>query len=264
MRRLVVPIILSLCLFTALMAAWELSIVALKVPTYVIPGPGAVFWSLYNGVSSGLYWTHFQVTLSEVIIGYCIGLGLALVFGSLIAVNRTIEFYFYPYLVMFQSMPKVALAPVMIVWFGLGLTSKIVNVAIVCFFPLLVNAIAGLRSPDPERVNLMRSLNASEWQIFYMLRIPSALPFIFAGLEVAIVLALIGAIVAEFVGAEYGLGMLIQAMTTTADVAGQFSILLVLSLMGLALNRIVKLVGNRVLFWEPSRRVQKAQSRNKA
>jgi NitT/TauT family transport system permease protein len=261
MRRLVVPIILSICLFVGLMTAWDLSIRLLKVPSYIIPGPGAVFWSLYNGIATGLYWEHFKVTLTEVVIGYGIGLGLALVLGSLIAVNRKVEFYLYPYLVMFQSMPKVALAPVMIIWFGLGLTSKIVNVAIVCFFPLLVNSIVGLRSTDPDRINLMRSLNASEWQIFYMLRIPSALPFIFAGLEVAIVLALIGAIVAEFVGAEHGLGMLIQAMTTTLDIAGQFSILLVLSLMGLTLNRIVKMIGNRVLFWDPSRRSQKLDTK---
>lgn len=257
MRLIVIRTILTIAIFAALMTAWDMSIQILKVPSYIIPRPGAVFWSFYNGVTSGLYWTHFKVTLLEVVVGYSIGLFLALTLGSLIAVNRRVEFYVYPYIVMFQSMPKVALAPVMIIWFGLGLTSKIVNVAVVCFFPLLVNTIVGMRSADADRINLMRSLNATEWQIFRMLRVPMALPYIFAGLEVAIVLALIGAIVAEFVGAEAGLGMLIQAMTTTLDIAGQFSILLVLSIMGLTLNRTIKFIGNRVLFWDPSRRAQK-------
>ena len=121
---------------------------------------------------------------------------------------------------MFQAMPKVALAPLIIVWFGLGLTSKVVNAALVAFFPLMVNTIVGLRSADEDRVNLMRSLAASRWQIFWMLQLPNAMPYIFAGLEIAMIFALIGAIVAEFVGAQSGLGMLIQSMNFTMDVAG--------------------------------------------
>jgi NitT/TauT family transport system permease protein len=154
---------------------------------------------------------------------------------------------------MFQAMPKVALAPLIIVWFGLGLTSKVINAALVAFFPLMVNTIVGLRSADEDRVNLMRSLSASRWQIFRMLQLPNALPYIFAGLEIAMIFALIGAIVAEFVGAEKGLGMLIQSMNFTMDVAGQFSVLLLLSMLGLILNAAVTLVRRQVLFWDTSR-----------
>jgi NitT/TauT family transport system permease protein len=166
--------------------------------------------------------------------------------------NRYVEYFCYPYIVMFQSLPKVALAPLIIIWFGLGLTSKVVNAALIAFFPLLVNTMVGLRSADEERVNLMRSLAASERQIFWMLRLPNALPFVMAGLDVAMIFALIGAIVAEFVGARSGLGMLIQSMNFTMDVSGQFSILLVLSVVGLLLNRCILLVRRRVLFWDPS------------
>jgi NitT/TauT family transport system permease protein len=147
-------------------------------------------------------------------------------------------------------MPKVALAPLIIVWFGLGLTSKVINAALVAFFPLMVNTIVGLRSAEEDRINLMRSLAASRTQIFFMLQLPNALPYIFAGLEIAMIFALIGAIVAEFVGAEKGLGMLIQSMNFNMDVAGQFSILLILSLLGLVLNGIVTLARRRLLFWE--------------
>ena len=138
---------------------------------------------------------------------------------------------------MFQAMPKVALAPLIIVWFGLGLTSKVISAALVAFFPLMVNTIVGLRSADEDRVNLMRSLAASRWQIFWMLQLPNAMPYIFAGLEIAMIFSLIGAIVAELVGAEAGLGMLIQSMNFTMDVAGQFSVLLILSVLGLGAQR---------------------------
>jgi len=162
--------------------------------------------------------------------------------------------------VMFQSMPKVALAPIFALWFGLGIQSKIFSAAIICFFPLMVNTIAGLRSADEERVNLMRSLGATRWQVFRHLRLPGALPFIMAGLELAVVLSLIGTIVAEFVGAQAGLGTLVQAMNANMDVAGQFSVLLVLSVIGLVLNRTVKAVRRRVLFWDPSEKTRQTSA----
>ncbi len=135
----------------------------------------------------------------------------------------------------------------------------VVNAALVAFFPLLVNTIAGLKSADEDRVSLMRSLAASEQQIFWMLRLPNALPFVMAGLDVAMILALIGAIVAEFVGAQSGLGMLIQSMNFTMDVSGQFSVLLILSVVGLVLNRCILLVHRRLRFWDPSVREREKQ-----
>jgi NitT/TauT family transport system permease protein len=155
---------------------------------------------------------------------------------------------------MFQALPKVALAPLIMVWFGVGLPSKIVNAALIAFFPLMVNTIVGLRSADEDRINLMRSLDASEAQIFWMLRLPSALPFVMAGLEVAMIFALIGAIVAEFVGATSGLGVLINSLNFSGDVAGIFSVLIILSIIGLALNQAVLAVRRRVLFWDASQK----------
>jgi len=163
--------------------------------------------------------------------------------------------------VMFQSLPKVALAPLIVVWFGLGLKSQVVNAALVAFFPLLVNTMVGLKSADEDRVNLMRSLAASDSQIFWMLRLPNALPFVMAGLDVAMIFALIGAIVAEFVGARAGLGMLIQSMNFNMDVSGQFSVLLILSIVGLLLNRCILLIRRRILFWDPAEKERLEQER---
>jgi len=148
-----------------------------------------------------------------------------------------------------------------VVWFGLGLKSQVINTALVAFFPLLVNTMVGLKSADEDRVNLMRSLAASDSQIFWMLRLPNALPFVMAGLDVAMIFALIGAIVAEFVGARAGLGMLIQSMNFNMDVSGQFSVLLILSIVGLLLNRCILLIRRRILFWDPAEKERLDQER---
>ena len=235
---------LTLLLFALTIAVWEAVVRILQIPIFILPAPTQVGMALYRGLASGLYVEHLKYTLLETLLGFIV--------GTAVAMNRYVEFFFYPYIIMFQSLPKVALAPLIVVWFGLGLTSKVINAALIAFFPLLVNTMVGLKSADEDRVSLMRSLAASERQIFWMLRLPNALPFVMAGLDVAMIFALIGAIVAEFVGAQRGLGMLIQSMNFNMDVSGQFSILLILSLVGLLLNRIITLIRRRVMFWDPS------------
>jgi NitT/TauT family transport system permease protein len=243
---------LSLLLLAGSLLAWEAIVRVVQVPAFILPPPSQVVVALYRGFASGVYLRHLQVTLLETVLGFVLGSALGFTLGTAVAMNRYVEYFFYPYIVMFQSLPKVALAPLIVIWFGLGLTSKVINAALVAFFPLLVNTMVGLRSADEDRVSLMRSLAASDAQIFWMLRLPNALPFVMAGLDIAMILALIGAIVAEFVGATSGLGMLIQSMNFTMDVSGQFSVLLILSVVGLLLNRLVLLVRRRVLFWDPS------------
>jgi NitT/TauT family transport system permease protein len=255
--------VLRLLLVAATLAVWEALVRLLQVPAFILPTPSSIFTALYRGIASTLYLNHIGITLAETLIGFVVGTVLAFALGIAVALSRPIEYFLYPFIVMFQAMPKVALAPLIIVWFGLGLTSKVVNAALVAFFPLMVNTIVGLRSAEEDKVDLMRSLAASPWQIFWMLRLPNAMPYIFAGLEIAMIFALIGAIVAEFVGAQSGLGMLIQSMNFTMDVAGQFSILLILSLMGLVLNGIVNGVRRRVLFWDPSQKVDAVASAQK-
>ena len=243
---------LTILLFCSSILAWELIVRAFEIPTFIFPAPSKVAMALWRGFASGLYQKHLYYTLLETVLGFLLGSALGFFLGTAVALNRYVEYFFYPYIVMFQSLPKVALAPLIVVWFGLGLKSQVINTALVAFFPLLVNTMVGLKSADEDRMNLMRSLAASENQIFWMLRLPNALPFVMAGLDVAMIFALIGAIVAEFVGARAGLGMLIQSMNFNMDVSGQFSVLLILSIVGLLLNRCILLVRRRVLFWDPS------------
>ena len=244
--------VLRLCLLAASLGVWEAGVRAFDLPTYILPAPSSILVALYRGIASTIYVQHLWVTVYETILGFIAGTTLAFLLGTAVALSRRTEYFLYPYIIMFQSLPKVALAPLIVVWFGLGLASKVVTAAVIAFFPLMVNTIVGLRSADEDRVNLMRSLDAREWQIFWMLRLPGALPFIMAGLEVAMIFALIGAIVAEFVGTQSGLGMLVQTLNFNGDVAGAFSILLILSGLGLLLNQIIIVVRRRVLFWDAS------------
>lgn len=231
---------------------WELLVHLLRVPSYVVPPPSEIVKALYRGFSSGLYPRHLWFTVYATLMGFFIGSIIGIILGALIASFRHVEMLIYPYIIMFKSMPKVALAPLFTLWFGLGITSKIVSSSIICFFPLMVNTIAGLRSADEDRISLMKSMGATRFQSFWYLRFPSALPFIMAGLELAVVLALIGTIVAEFVGARAGLGTLIQIQNANMDGPGQFSVLILLSAIGLTMNIIVRKVKKLVLFWDPS------------
>ena len=255
---------LRLLLIAAFLVVWEAVVRVFEIPMFVLPTPSNVFMALWRGITSSLYVDHIWITLTETLMGFVVGTSLAFLFGTLIALSRPVEYFLYPFIVMFQSMPKVALAPLIIVWFGLGLASKVVNAALVAFFPLMVNTIVGLRSAEEDKVNLMKSLAATRTQIFWMLQLPNAMPYIFAGLEIAMIFALIGAIVAEFVGAQAGLGMLIQSMNFTMDVAGQFSVLLLLSLLGLLLNGIVTGVRRRVLFWDASQKFDAEAAKKEA
>jgi NitT/TauT family transport system permease protein len=252
-RRGPLAFVLRLGFLAALAGLWELAVVYFELPAYIVPAPSKVAYALYQGFESHVYTTHLYVTVSETLLGFALGCVLAFALGSVIALSRTVEYYVHPPVVMFQAMPKVALVPIIVIWFGLGMTSKVVSAALVAFFPLMVNTIAGLRSADEDRVNLMRSLGASRWQIFRMLQLPGAMPYVFAGLEIAMIFALIGAIVAELIGAEKGLGMLMQSLNFNMDVAGEFSILFLLAVLGLVLNEFISAVRRRVLFWDRSR-----------
>ena len=240
----------SVVLLIAFLSLWEAAVIFFKVPSYLIPTPTSVAVAFWRGISSNLYFAHLQVTFTEIVFGFLIGASIGFLLGAVIALNRTVAYFLHPYALVFQTIPKVALAPLLVLWFGLGMNSKIAASAIICFFPVMVNTIAGLHAADSERIALLRSMDASRMQIFWMLRLPTAGPYIFAGLEIAVTFSLIGVIVTEFLGAEAGLGMLLQSMNFTMDVAGSFSILVVLSIVGVVLTSAITFVRRRVLFWD--------------
>src|ERR1051325_1866121 len=180
-----------------------------------------------------------------------VGLGVAagFAFGAAVALVPAIERLVYPYMVAFQTVPKVAIAPLFILWFGYGLMSKVVIAALVCFFPVLVSVMSAFHTTDRDQLDMMRACGASGWQTFIHLRIRAALPIIFNGLEIAAVFAVIGAVVGEFVGAQAGLGYLITTLNFNLDVPGVFAVLILLSLLGIILHDIVRRLGRRLVFW---------------
>jgi len=231
--------------FIVVAAIWEWAIYFFAVPEYVAPAPSAVARALINGK----YLDNAMVTLSEAMIGFGLAAVSGIVIGGLIAQFPLVDKTLYPYLIAIQTTPKVAIAPLFIIWFGFGMTSKVVIAATVAFFPVLVNVISGLKATDPDRIELMRSLRATRWQIFHMVLFPSALPVIFAGLNIAVIFSLLGAIVGEFLGSREGLGNAIMQMNVNLDTAGVFASLFVLSCIGIALHVIMGAIQRRLLFW---------------
>ncbi len=243
---------LSLAAFFVL---WHNAIAWFAIPGYLLPGPldvGRTFWIGYY--TSGRFWPHLGTTLYQMAAGYAIGCGVALTLGALVAESRIIDRIVYPFIVGLQSMPKVALAPLIIVWFGFGPASKIVLVALICFFPTFVNCVSGLRSANPDLVDLYRAFSASRLSIFLNVKLPSAASSIFAGLQISVVLALIGAVVGEFIAARQGLGFLIQSSTLNFDVATMFAAIFSLAIVGVIATSIVRFVQSRIVFWEGTRR----------
>lgn len=236
-------------IFVIGMGLWEGAVKYFEIPIFLIPPPSLVLKSLTHMIRSGVCLLHFQYTISEILLGFAIGSVVGVFLGALIAQFQLVEKTLYPYLVAFQTLPKIAVAPLLILWFGFGISSKVAMAAMVSFFPVLVNLIAGLKSVDADKVDLMRSLSASEWQIFRMVKFPSALPHLFAGLDIGIIFSVLAAIVGEFVGAQKGLGMLIVQMNFNLDVAGVFSVLIILCAMGVGLHLIIQKIQRKLIFW---------------
>lgn len=239
----------SLAVLAAVLAAWEAAVWVLAVPKIVLPPPSAIAVALWEGLSSGEWTEHLLVTLFEILAGFALGAASGLALGFAIALSPTTERLLYPYVVAFQTVPKVAIAPIIVIWFGYGLSSKIVITATIAFFPLLANTITGLHATPRDQVEMLRAYTASRSQIFRMVRLLGALPYIFVGLDIAIVLSVIGAIVGEFVGARAGLGYLILQKNFNFDMAGTFAILVILSAIGTGLHALVGIAKRRIVFW---------------
>ncbi|HJU17156.1 MAG TPA: ABC transporter permease [Stellaceae bacterium] len=236
------------------LAVWEGAARLGWLPKIVLPAPSAIAGRLFDLFASGLIWPHLWATTASILSGFGLGVAAGFAFGALVALVPAFERLVYPYMVALQTVPKIAIAPLFILWFGYGLMSKVVIAALVCFFPVLVSVMSAFHTTDREQLDMMRACGASRWQIFIHLRIRAALPTIFNGLEIATVFAVIGAVVGEFVGAQAGLGYLITTLNFNLDVPGVFAVLIVLSLLGIILHAIVRGIGRRLVFWIRSER----------
>ena len=234
-------------LLAAGLLGWEFSVRALQLSALVLPPPSVVGATLWQGLRSGYLWPHIGQTVLELLLGLTAGCALGLASGVLMGESATLRRLLMPYVVTSQVVPKLALAPLFIVWFGFGMTSTVVITALICFFPLMENTMTGIAQVDARRLELFRMLGATRWQTLLRLKIPAGLPSILAGFRVAVVLALVGAVVGEFIGGSKGLGALIIASQGMMDTPLMFAVLVLITLLGLGLYQLAISLEKRLL-----------------
>jgi NitT/TauT family transport system permease protein len=253
----------AIVVFVLLIAGWEAAARAELISRLVLPAPSKILVALIQLFTTGLIWEHLRATFTETMAGFAAGAGSAFVLAVLSSFWGWFRQIVSPYMIILQVTPRVALAPIFITWFGFGLMPKIVMAATICFFPVFINTLTGLLNTDEEALEMFRSMGASKRQIFTQFTMPSAMPVTFAGLKTGITLALIGAIVAEFVATSQGLGLLIDRFNFRLAMEETFAVLLVLSLLGLLLYGVMEVLDRRIVFWTREERLSKKEIRSR-
>lgn len=235
----------SLVLFIFIIGFWE--IIAGNMSELVLPAPTVIFLTLLEGLIDGYFTAHIIRTMLEIVLGLLLGSFLGFAAGIVMGESEFLRKLLSPYVIASQAVPKLALAPLFILWFGFGMTSKVVITALICFFPLLENTVSSIQHVDKQKLELFRMLKANRWQTLIHLKIPAGMPGILAGLRVAVVLAVVGAVVGEFIGGSEGLGALIVASQGMMDTPLMFAALILLTIIGMILYQLVYFVEKR---WE--------------
>lgn len=244
-RSSVLTVIGALVVF---LLVWRAIVFVGGYPPFILPTPEAVFGRFLGAIGDGILWPHFLTTLTEVALGFTVGAAAGLVIGYVLARSALVERLASPYLVAAQAVPILAIAPLLALWFGPGLLSKVVICSLIVFFPVAISTMVGIRSVDPRLLELGRSLRATPRQVLTTLEIPAALPNILGGMRVGVTLAVVGAVVGEWAGAERGLGVLINlARGSLFDIPLMFAALLTLALMGIVLYLAVVLVERQLV-----------------
>ena len=234
----------------AILALWQLVTMLRLYPAFIIPPPAAVLEKFVDVARDGRLWLHTSTTLWQMLVGLGIGLAAGVALGYAMAKSRALEDILAPIVIAFQSTPVVAYAPLLVIWFGSGPTSKVITSALIVFFPMLMNTIVGIRSVPPSLRDLMRSLRATRWQLLTRLEIPAAMPILIGGLKVSATLAVIGAVVGEFVSANAGLGFWIKLARDQYDTPLVVVAVLMLALIARLMYGIISLLERRVLAWQ--------------
>jgi NitT/TauT family transport system permease protein len=241
---------LALLSLAAFLVLWQGVVWLGGYPTFILPSPADVVRRWARLLASGALWLHVRVTLTEILIGLGVGMLTATLLGYLLAHSPLAERLLAPYIVASQSVPTVAIAPLLVIWFGTGMLSKILVCALIVFFPILVNTVVGVRSVQEDLKDLMRTLEASRWQMIWLLEVPAALPTLLGGLKVGATLAVIGAVVGEFVASDRGLGYLLKQGQQLYDTPLVFVGIVTLIVMAQALYGIVALLERVLLRWQ--------------
>jgi len=237
--------------FVAIVAFWAAVVSLFDVPPYVLPGPGLVFSRLIEEVPQ--LWDNSLVTVAEIAWGFGLTILTAIPLGLIIALSPIAKQVVYPPLMFLQLVPKIAVAPLFLVWLGFGIESKILLTVLMTFFPLLLASMSGFQILDNRLLYLTKSMGASSWQTFRYLRLPAALPVIFSGIKTSATIAATAAIVAEFVGANKGLGYVLLRGTSTMDIGLTFAVIAVLTVIGIAINYIVEVAEWAMTPWQRSK-----------
>jgi NitT/TauT family transport system permease protein len=240
----------SILFFVVLVVVVQYALSASHTPSYIFPTPREIAQALGDDIQTKSFWVNTWATAVEVILGCLIGSLVGFILALLVTASKFFRAVLTPYMVVIQAIPKVAVAPIIVVALGYGLESKVVIAATISFFPLFINVVAGIDSADPDQLELMRSLRASKIQTLRWVQLPAAVPTIAGGLEMAFVFSVVGAIVGEFAGASKGLGYLIDQRSFNLNQAGVFSALIVLSAMALVLDAVVRLAASWFLRWQ--------------
>ena len=246
------PFLWTLLSFAIVFMAWELTVRLFALPEYLLPGPEPVFVALAQNIrtlAAQSLWT-----AGTVLAGFLVAAAVAIPLAMLIVISPVLERLLYPPMVATQSIPKIALAPLFIVWFGFGVAPKVAVAFLIAFFPIVIDTIVGLRSIDPAMIQLARSMGAPPRRIFLKLRLPHALPMIFGGLKVATALAVVGALTGEFVGSDRGLGYLLVQASGNLNTALLFATLVILSAMAMAFFYLVEMLERIAIPWHASQR----------
>lgn len=243
-------IILPIAIFPILILLWDLSIQVFDVPSYLLPRPGVLFESFIKLFQGGSIWEHIIVTLQEIFIGTGIGIVVGVVLGYIMAKIRIVEKLMMPFIIIIQTAPKISLAPLFILWMGLGMESKVALVIMVVSFPIMINQVLAIRSIDNNVYNLMKILNASKLQKFIYVELPYSIEMMLSGIKVAVTQAMIGAVIGEMIGSKAGLGYLLVLGSETYDINMILNSVLILSFIGLALYLISEFMEKKILFWK--------------
>ncbi len=229
---------------------WEITALISTLPEFLLPRPSQIIFEIFTKFS--FFLSHLGITMLSAITGYLIAVLLSFTLAVIFVHSKTTERGLYPWIIAIKIAPILALAPFVILWFGIGITSKIVIVALVCFFPLLVNTIKGLKTVDENALELLDSLSAGKWQIFLKLRLPGSLPFIFPALKISSALALTGAFVGELLVANKGIGYLILTYSRILETTTAMAALFVMVLAGILFFLLISFIEKKVVFWQKS------------
>jgi NitT/TauT family transport system permease protein len=249
MKRNFLRLFYPLAGIVIILVAWHLYVVLLRVPLVVLPGPLEVGASLAE--NANILLEESWVTALECVYGFALALGIGIPIAVVMTYSRIANQMFYPLLVASQSIPKVAVAPILLIWFGTGIESKLAMAFVIAFFPIVVDTATGLRSTSPDLLELARSLQCSRFQTFFKIQLPSALPSIFSGAKIAVTLAVIGAVIGEFIGSNEGLGNLLLTANSQLNTPLAWASLVVLSVLGMILYGAVVLAEKILMPWGP-------------